>query len=49
MPPLFVDEPSALGALYARALANNDVDSMVIDGDSASLSGLILAKTEIFS
>jgi len=39
----------ALGALYARALADNDVDSMIIDGDSASLSGLILAQAEILT
>ncbi len=39
----------ALGALYARALTAYDVESVMIDGDSASLSGLILAQTEIFS
>ena len=38
-----------LGALYARALSACDVESAMIDGDSASLSGLILAQTEIFS
>jgi 2-dehydro-3-deoxygalactonokinase len=39
----------ALGALYARALAAYDIDSAMIDGDRASLSGLILAHAEIFS
>jgi 2-dehydro-3-deoxygalactonokinase len=38
-----------LGALYARALAAYDVESAMIDGDRASLSGLILAHAEIFS
>ena len=38
-----------LGALYARVLAAYDVDSAMIDGDRASLSGLILAHAEIFS
>lgn len=37
-----------LGALYARALAAYDVESVMIDGDRAALSGLILAQTEIF-
>jgi 2-dehydro-3-deoxygalactonokinase len=39
----------ALTALYARALAAYDVESLAIDGDQASLSGLILAHAEIFS
>jgi len=39
----------ALTALYARALAAYDVKSIAIDGDQASLSGLILAHAEIFS
>ena len=39
----------ALTALYARALAAYDVKSVAIDGDQASLSGLILAHAEIFS
>lgn len=38
-----------LGALYARALAAYDVECAMIDGDRASLSGLILAHAEIFS
>lgn len=38
-----------LGALYARALAAYDIPSALIDGNSASLSGLILAHAEIFS
>src|SRR3954469_4667043 len=39
----------ALAALYARALAAYDVKATAIDGDQASLSGLILAHAEIFS
>jgi 2-dehydro-3-deoxygalactonokinase len=39
----------SLTALYARALAAYDVESLAIDGDQASLSGLILAHAEIFS
>jgi 2-dehydro-3-deoxygalactonokinase len=39
----------ALTALYARALAAYDVKATAIDGDQASLSGLILAHAEIFS
>jgi 2-dehydro-3-deoxygalactonokinase len=39
----------ALGALYARALAAYDIDSVMIDGDRAALSGLILAHAEIFT
>ena len=39
----------SLTALYARALAAYDVKSVAIDGDQASLSGLILAHAEIFS
>ncbi len=38
-----------LGSLYAEALAAYDIESVMIDGDSASLSGLILAHAEIFS
>ncbi len=38
-----------LGALYARALAAYDIPSALIDGNRASLSGLILAHAEIFS
>jgi 2-keto-3-deoxy-galactonokinase len=39
----------SLTALYARALAAYDVKATAIDGDQASLSGLILAHAEIFS
>lgn len=39
----------ALATLYARALAAYDVKSLIIDGDQAALSGLILAHAEIFS
>jgi len=39
----------ALTALYARALAAYDVKATAIDGDQASLSGLILAHAEIYS
>ena len=39
----------ALTALYAKALAAYDVEATAIDGDQASLSGLILAHAEIFS
>jgi 2-dehydro-3-deoxygalactonokinase len=39
----------ALTALYARALAAYDVEATAIDGDQASLSGLILAHAEIYS
>lgn len=38
-----------LSALYAAALAAYDIESLMIDGDRASLSGLILAHAEIFS
>ena len=39
----------ALAALYARALSAYDLDSAVIDGDSAALAGLVHAHAEIFS
>jgi 2-dehydro-3-deoxygalactonokinase len=39
----------SLAALYARALAVYDIKNLMIDGDRASLSGLILAHAEIFS
>jgi 2-dehydro-3-deoxygalactonokinase len=39
----------SLTALYAHALAAYDVKATAIDGDQASLSGLILAHAEIFS
>jgi 2-dehydro-3-deoxygalactonokinase len=39
----------ALAALYGKALATYDVKSAAIDGDRASLAGLVLAHTEIFS
>jgi 2-dehydro-3-deoxygalactonokinase len=38
-----------LAALYTQALAAYDVKSLPVDGDQASLSGLILAHAEIFS
>jgi 2-dehydro-3-deoxygalactonokinase len=38
-----------LAALYAQALAAYDVKGLPVDGDQASLSGLILAHAEIFS
>jgi 2-dehydro-3-deoxygalactonokinase len=37
----------SLAALYARALAGYDIKTVMIDGDRASLSGLILAHAEI--
>jgi 2-dehydro-3-deoxygalactonokinase len=39
----------ALATLYARALSAYDLDSAVIDGDSAALAGLVHAHAEIFS
>jgi 2-dehydro-3-deoxygalactonokinase len=39
----------ALAALYARVLSAYDLDSAVIDGDSAALAGLVHAHAEIFS
>jgi 2-dehydro-3-deoxygalactonokinase len=39
----------SLAALYARALSAYDLNSAVIDGDSAALAGLVHAHAEIFS
>ena len=39
----------ALAALYGKALSAYDVKSAVIDGDRASLAGLVHAHAEIFS
>lgn len=39
----------ALAALYGKALSAYDVRSAVIDGDRASLAGLVHAHAEIFS
>jgi 2-dehydro-3-deoxygalactonokinase len=39
----------SLAALYARALAAYDVKTVMIDGDRASLAGLVHAHAEIFS
>ena len=39
----------ALAALYAKALSAYDAKSAVIDGDRASLAGLVHAHAEIFS
>jgi 2-dehydro-3-deoxygalactonokinase len=38
-----------LAALYGKALAAYDVKSAIIDGDRASLAGLVNAHSEIFS
>jgi 2-dehydro-3-deoxygalactonokinase len=39
----------SLATLYTRALAAYDIKTVMIDGDRAALSGLILAHAEIFS